>query len=216
MRRLTRAAGRWAGALALACAAGCVGRPLLDNPIFVQAEPTGPCPNPVFLALGPPDYAVVFEKTLDVLDDYFEIMLASRYDGTIRTYPKVAPGLEQPWKPGSPDGAERLLATLQSIRYRCEVTIQPADPQAGHPQGGYLVQVVVFKELEDVPRPIRATAGSAAFRSDNTVERQFEVVDPSVIEGNWIPLGRETNLEQAILKRINCMIQECTSGSPGG
>jgi hypothetical protein len=206
MRRLIQGAGWWAVAAALAGGAGCAGRPLLDNPIFVRPEPAGPCPNPVFLALGPPDYAVVFEKVLDALDDYFEIAYANRYDGTIRTHPLIAPGLEQPWKPGSPDGAERLLATLQSIRYRGDVTIQPAE------RGGYLVQVVVYKELEDVPRPIRATAGDAAFRSDNTVDRQFEVVDPSVVEGNWIPLGREVYLEQAILQRITQKIKACAGG----
>src|SRR5690349_11718563 len=173
MRRLWRATVGAVGALAPGGAAGCAGRPPLDHPVLVRPDPNAQCANPVYLSLGPPDYAAVFEAVLDVLDDYFEIAYANRYDGTIRTHPKVAPGLEQPWKPGSPDGAERLLATLQSIRYRCDVTIQPGE------QGGYLVQVVVFKELEDVPRPIRATAGAAAFRSDNSVERQFEVVDPS-------------------------------------
>ncbi len=202
MRRLFRAAGWAGGALALWGAAGCAGRPLLDNPLFVRPDAGPPCANPVYLALGPPDYATVFETVLDVLDDNFEIAYANRYDGTIRTHPKVAPGLEQPWKPGSPDGAERLLATLQTIRYRCDVTIQPGDPQAGPAPAGYLVHVVVYKELEDLKQPIRATGGGAAFRSDNTVERQYEVVDPSVVESNWIPLGREVNLEQVLLQRI--------------
>ena len=209
MRRILRTAAVAACALALGGAGGCAGRPLMDNPVFVRPDPAVNCPNPVFLALGPPDYAVVFEKVLDVLDDYFEIAYANRYDGTIRTHPKIAPGLDQPWKPGSPDGAERFLATLQTIRYRCDVTIQPGDPQPGAQQPGYLVQVIVYKELEDLPRPIRATAGAAAFRSDNTVDRQFEVVDPSVIEGNWIPKGRELCLEQEILKRIMKNVKTC-------
>jgi hypothetical protein len=208
MRRLWRATVWAVGAVALGGAVGCAGRPLLDNPVLVRPDPNAQCANPVYLSLGPPDYAAVFEAVLDVLDDYFEIAYANRYDGTIRTHPKVAPGLEQPWKPGSPDGAERLLATLQSIRYRCDVTIQPGE------QGGYLVQVVVYKELEDVPRPIRATAGAASFRSDNSVERQFEVVDPSVVETNWIPLGRECHLEQVILQRITKKAQACARCAP--
>src|SRR5262249_26244958 len=118
------------------------------------------------------------------------------------THPRIAPGLEQPWKPGSPDGAERLLCTLQTIRYRCDVTIQPSDPPTGPGPGGYLVQVVVYKELEDLKQPIPATGGGAAIRSDNPVERQYEVVDPSVVESNWIPLGREVNIEQILLQRI--------------
>jgi hypothetical protein len=57
-----------------------------------------------------------------------------------------------------------------------------------------------------VARPIRSTAGAAAFRSDNTVERQFEVIDPAVFEKTWIPLGRDTCLENAIIQKIKkCM-----------
>jgi hypothetical protein len=211
MRRDILAAAAILGPLAL-FGAGCVGRPLMDNPVFVRADlPTGMCPNPTFMAGSPAVEGIIFETALGVVDDYFEIMEANRFARVIRTHPKIAPGLDQPWKTGSPDGAERLLATLQTIRYRCEVTILPVTADATRPSAptGYMIQVVVYKELEDLPRPIKATAGAAAFRSDNTVDRQFEVVDPAVIEGNWIPKGRETNLEQEILKRINRELEKC-------
>jgi hypothetical protein len=212
MRRKTLAAalfGPWA-----VLAGGCAGRPFLDNPVFVRAElPPGPCPNPVMLAGGPPQYAAVFETVLNVVDDYFEILDANRWSGVIKTHPKIAPGLDQIWKAGSPDGAERLLATVQTIRYRGEVTIQPVAPDANQPAvpGGYLVQVIVYKELEDLARPIKATAGAAAFNSDNTVDRSFEVVEPAVFESNWIPKGREPYLEQEILKRINRDLRKCVT-----
>jgi hypothetical protein len=211
MRRDILAAVAVFGPLAM-LAGGCAGRPLMENPVFVRADlPAGPCPNPVMLAGGPPQYAALFETVLNVVDDYFEIMEANRYSGVIRSHPKIAPGLDQIWKPGSPDGAERLLATIQTIRYRCEVTIQPVAADAGQPAapGGYLVQVVVLKELEDLARPIRATAGAAAFRSDNTVDREFEVVEPTVIDTSWIPKGREPYLEQEILKRIARDLNKC-------
>ncbi|HEY1375919.1 MAG TPA: hypothetical protein VGF55_03960 [Gemmataceae bacterium] len=222
MRRDILAAAVLLGPVAVFAAGGCAGRPLMDNPAFVPAAAVpGPCPNPVFLAGGPPEYGAVFEGVLSVVDDYFEIMDANRYAGVIRTHPKVAPGLGEPWKPGSPDGAERLLATLQSMRYRCDVTIQPITPDAADPRpgvvpagvGGYLVTVIVYKELEDVPRPIKATAGAAAFRSDNSVDRQFEVVDPSVVDTAWIPKGREVSLEQEILKRIMQQVKKCVPGA---
>jgi hypothetical protein len=93
-----------------------------------------------------------------------------------------------------------LEATLQTIRHRAEIDIEAAQ------DGGFFVSVVVYKELEDLSRPIRATAGAASFRSDNTVDRQFEVIDPAIFESNWIPLGRDTELEQAILQQIKkCM-----------
>ena len=85
---------------------------------------------------------------------------------------------------------------MQTIRHRAEISIDPAR------DGGYFVSVIVYKELEDLARPVRSTAGAASFRSDNTVERQFEVIDPTVFESNWIPLGRDACLEQVILQRL--------------
>jgi len=185
----------WGGALALLCG-GCMSGPLVDNPGRVPNVSSQPDGNPVYIPLGPLAYGLVFEKVYDVISEYFEIAYANRYDGRIETFPRIAPGVEQPWKPGSPDFAQRLLATLQSIRHRAIILIQPAD------NGGFFVDVKVFKELEDVPRPLRATAGSASFRSDNTLERQFEVVDATVVDSSWIPLGRDVKLEQVLVKRL--------------
>src|SRR6478736_3424099 len=66
MRPLWRATVGAVGALALGGAAGCAGRPLLDNPVLVRPDPNAQCANPVYLSLGPPDYAAVFEAVLDV------------------------------------------------------------------------------------------------------------------------------------------------------
>jgi hypothetical protein len=175
---------------------GCASGPLLDNPgiYFAGAAPT--IENPIYVPLGPPSYGQVFEKVLDVMSEYFEIADYHRYAGTIETFPQLAPGLEQPWKPGSPDLEQRLLATMQTIRHRARALIQPAD------NGGFFIQVTVLKELEDVPRPIRAIAGAAIFRSEPTVERQYEVIDATRYETNWIPLGRNIPLEQAILQKL--------------
>jgi hypothetical protein len=177
--------------------------PTLDNPTFIRPDPTITVENPVWvpsLGVDRDAYANVFEKTLDIIAGYFEIREANRYDGRITTYPRIAPGFEQFWKPGSPDAYQRLEATLQTIRHRADVLIDPA------PDGGFFIQVTVFKELEDLPRPTRATAGAAAFRSDNTLERQFEVIDLGVFESNWIPIGHDGELEQLILQRIKkCM-----------
>jgi hypothetical protein len=181
-------------------ACGCATGPLLDNPGILRPGPSSAIENPIYVPLGPQSYASVFEKTIDIIDEYFEIAYANRYDGTIRTFPRISPGLEQLWKAGSPDFDQRLEATLQTIRHRADVLISPAD------DGGYFVSVTVYKELEDLPKPVRQTAGAASFRSDNTVERQFEVIDPTVFESNWIPLGRDIPLEQEILQQIKkCM-----------
>jgi hypothetical protein len=188
--------GAWA-----ALASGCMTGPILENPSLIRPDPTIAVNNPVWIPPGPAAYGKVFEKVLDIVDDYFEISYASRYDGHILTFPRIAPGYEQFWKPGSPDGYERLWATLQTVRHRAEITIEPAS------DGGFFVHVIVYKELEDLERPSRATAGAAAFRSDNTLERQFEVIEPSLPDSkSWIPKGRDTALEQLILQRLKkCM-----------
>lgn len=198
---------RWlqiAGAgLASLLAGGCVASgPLLDNPVFVRLDPNCTVDNPIYVPFGnsPEAYARIFERTIDVLDDYFEVALTNRYDGRIETFPRVAPGYEQFWRVGNPGARNRLLATLQTIRNRAVVLIQPADG------GGYFINVTVFRELEDLPRPSRQTAGAATFFYPTTIERQYEVIDPTLYESTWIPMGRNCELEQLILQRIKkCM-----------
>ena len=106
--------------------------------------------------------------------------------------------LLQFFKPGNPDAYERLLATFQTYRHRAVVMIQPAQ------LGGFFIQVTVYKELEDLPRPVRATQGAAIFRADNNVERQYTVIDPTLFEANWIPRGRDLEVEQVLLRKLKC------------
>jgi hypothetical protein len=192
MRRLA-----WAACVAVAAAvAGCRTGPLLDNPMLQQPDPAVTVENPVYVPLGPPAYGALFEKVIDIVDDYFEIAEENRYAGRIVTFPRIAPGLERFFMPGSPDCEQRLLASFQTIRHFAVVLVQVAE------DGGFFIDVKVYKELEDLPRPVRATAGAAAFRSDNTVERVTEVIDDTVTESNWIPIGQDHRLEQVILQRI--------------
>lgn len=154
--------------------------------------------NPLFVPLGPDAYGMVFENTLRVLIEHgFEIMESNRYDGRIETVPRIATGFGfRSIYSGSPSSYERALACLQTYRHRVSVMIQPADG------GGYFIEVCVRKELEDLPRPIRDTAGGAIFRPENNVERQFEVIDPTVMHMNWIYKGRDEAYEQHILCRL--------------
>jgi hypothetical protein len=184
---------------ALALGAGCASGPLLDNPVFVSTGPVQDvAENPVYVPLGPASYGKVFDKVLSVLYDAgFEIFESNRYDGRIETFPRIAPGLGLWAKPGSPVIYERLLATLQTYRHRASVLIQPAE------NGGFFIYVTVRKELEDLPRPTTAVAGAAIFRTENTLQRQYEVIDAAVFEAPlWIPKGRDCDLEQVILQRI--------------
>jgi hypothetical protein len=184
--------------------AGCATTPPLDNPYQVQPGSIagGSTPTPAEGQPTPDGYAEVYDRVLDALDDYFVIKPASRYSGVIETYPRVAPGWEQPWKASTPDARERLLATFQSMRQYAVVRIWAGD------QGGYKVFVEVFKELEDIPNPI-GSRSSPAFRDAATADRRGDIlgVTATRLPGeSWIPAGpsphRDYAFEQVILKKI--------------
>ena len=188
----------------LAVLTGCATGALLDDPHSVNFDPLPQSQavipgNQVYIPLRSDSegYERVFETVIQVLISHgFDIAESNRYDGRIFSKPRVAPGIEQPFKAGSPDLYERILDTLQSYRHRAVAKIEPAS------NGGFFVKVTVFRELEDLPRPTRATAG-AVFRNYITVERQFTVIDPTVFESNWIPRGRDMGIEQAILTSLS-------------
>jgi hypothetical protein len=182
--------------LAIAIAvAGCAGTEL--TPIVPAGTPYVDDTNPVYIPLGRDLYGPVFENVLTVLGDYgFRIEQANRYDGRIETVPRVAPGLLLFLKPGSPDCYERALATAQSYRHRVAVQIHPAA------QGGYFIEVIARKELEDAPRPIRSAIGSAIFSITTPLDRELEVVDPNRPDFGWIYKGRDAALEQEIIRRM--------------
>lgn len=192
----------WLGWAAVVGLGGCATAPPADNPTPVRAAARDDCENPVLVSPGQPtalSYREVFEKCIDVVDDYFEVVSANPYAGQIVTAPRIAPGYEQVWKGGNPDPRERLLATFQTIRQTAVVTIKTGE------RGGYLVEVVVEKELEDLARPSRQTVG-AVFQEAPTVDRQLEVVPAAGIAPatgtSWFRVGRDFALEQQLLRRI--------------
>ncbi len=164
-----------------------------SNPLWI---PLGSSNQP---ELNPVIYGKIFESTLHVLSDYgFDLDAANRYDGRIETKPRVSPGILQLPKPGSIDFYYRWQSTLQSYRHRVSIQILPADPV----QGGFFVEVIARRELEDLPRPSQATVGGAIFRTEPTAERQFEVIDQNTADLMWIFKGRDLGLEQELLRRI--------------
>jgi hypothetical protein len=184
---------------AAAGAAGCLSAPPVDNPVLVRHNADG-FENPILVSPGQPtpsSYREVFEKCVDVLDDYFALLPPNAYDGRITTQPRIAPGYEQFWKIGNPDPRQRLFATLQTVRQTATIEIRAGD------RGGYLVYVVVERELEDLPRPTRSLVGNATFQEQQTVDRTVEVITPeTVTAGGWFKIGRDYALEQEILSRI--------------
>jgi hypothetical protein len=192
----------WLATGLVAVAGGCASVPPLDNPLLVRAR-VADTPGAAADPTGRPgcaSYDDVYERVLDALDDEFEIVPGSRYSREIRTVPRTAPGYEQPWKPGSPDPAERWAATFQSVRHFAVARIHEAE-------GGYRVTVEVFKELETVGMPMYALGGQAAFRSAPVADRTFDTpVSPGTAERQWTPAGpaphRDFAFEQKILRKV--------------
>lgn len=199
-------------ALALLLALGCQNlSPVIEAPsVPVPSISAAPCQdqNPVFIPLPKHEYGRVMEALLTVLHDYgFEVAEANRYSGHIEAVPRIAPGLILFLKPGSPEIFDRLLCTTQTYRHRVTIVIQPADPQ-GAEHGGYFVEFVVRKELETIAKPIKSTIGMAAFRNEQTVERQTEVIDASIFDPAWIYRGREAPLEQELIRRFQAALSK--------
>ncbi len=198
---------------ASALAVGCASVPPLDNPVLVR--PSTADENPIIVAPGTPtraSYADVYERVLNVLDDDFDLRPSTRYSGLIETFPKIAPGFEQPWKPGSPDHRERLLATTQSMRYTAKVQITDGE------RGGYRIYVEVQKEVEDLPAPAgvggtNSPGALASFRETPSVDRRPELIIASVTtDRHWVPAGRDFAYEQKILKKIQRACSGCGNG----
>ena len=147
------------------------------------------------------DRDLVFETVLDVLDDYFkvdeEVPVRLEGDvlveGRIETFPRSGSTVLEPWGRDAVNFYERLEGTLQSIRRRAVVRVIPAE-------GGFLVDVVVTKELEDVLRPEAGSASRAAnLRNDNSLRRYVDPVTGTQPTLGWILLGRDVALEQKLL-----------------
>jgi hypothetical protein len=170
---------------------------------LISSEPV--YANPVLVPITDPQCA--WETVVDVVDDYFRIQHeepvrqigGTLTEGRIDTFPEVSPTVFEPWRRDTAGEFQRVENTLQTMRRWAVVRVLPTE-------GGYSVDVAVFKELEDLPRPEHASAGSATFRYDNSFTR---VVNPKTGEENsrcWIPQGRDPLLEQRILGHLiyNC------------
>jgi len=161
--------------------------PRLENPLFVPVA----------------DSEFVWSQIVDTIDNYFKIKREDRVrlvgnvplEGHIETYPVEGSTILEPWRKDSTRGAEKLHATLQSVRRYAFVRVIPAD-------GGYLLEVAVHKQLEDVVQPEHATVGRTAVRHDGSLVRneQSALVAPSTLD--WISIGRDVSLEQQILGEI--------------
>lgn len=158
-------------------------------------------PNPMPIPAVPDDF--LQQQIVDSVDDYFEVhseqLVQNRpsaiLEGRVTTNYQVGSSIFEPWRKDSTEGFERLQSTLQSIRRRCVVFIRP--------QGrGYSVELVVQKELEDTDRSQSPGEAVGVSRHDGTLLQGEDRLDDNPVTVGWIPLGRDSGLEQRILQDI--------------
>ena len=158
-------------------------------------------PNPV--ELPPVSDKFVWMQVVDAVDDYFRISREQPVqnsnglvlDGRLETAYRPGSSILEPWRKDSTPGFERLQSTFQSIRRKATVIVRPRG-------AAYVLEVIVQKELEDTDRTQYATETTATRRHDGTLLRQDNSYDDGPETLGWIPLGRDSSLEQAILRDI--------------
>lgn len=158
-------------------------------------------PNPLELPPVADDF--LWLQVVDTLDDYFRIarqqpVVNSRglvLEGKIETSYKIGGSICQPWQKDTTTGFERLQSTLQTIRRRAIVTVRPVT-------SGYSVEVIVQKDLEDTDRTQHATESIIGAQKGEARTNRADTFGESPQTLGWIPLGRDTSLEQAILNDI--------------
>ena len=176
---------------------GCIG----DIHLPYQSVPVA-YDNPVSIPIA--NYQLVWDGVEDIVKQNFRIerdvpvhlIGDTLYPGRIDTFPMPGATYLEPWYHDSANDYERLESTLQSIRRYAVVKVIPAQ------NGGFWVDVAVFKELENLRQPEHATAGSATFRADASQASPIKPDKTPSVNQSWIPQGRDTAAEQRIIGQI--------------
>ncbi|MDR2644192.1 MAG: hypothetical protein LBC74_15530 [Planctomycetaceae bacterium] len=155
------------------------------------------------LAIPSCDHEFLWEVLADAFNSHFDTereMPIRLYDnvlteGRLDGKPKIGASLFEPWHSDSVGCMERFDCTLQTIRRRAILRVIPQ-------VGGYQVEVFVYKELEDNPRPLRSPVSTANIRFKDDVDVFTGRVDIDHDVAGWIMIGRDVAMEQRLLKEI--------------
>jgi hypothetical protein len=166
---------------------------------------TGPA-NPILVPVV--DEELAWDQIVDVVTDYFTVAREQQArrggeawsEGRIETAPLTGATWLEPQRHDSVGNFNRWESTFQTIRRRATVRVMPD-------AAGFLVEVIVEKELEDLPAPEGATAGSYVFRTDTSLPtRRREEVSRLHSSPRWLQLGRDPELEQRMLADIHARL----------
>ena len=160
-----------------------------------------PVPNPLIVPLV--DRWFLMDEISDEIDDYFRVLREERIrsvdgvmtEGWIETHPRIGSTVLEPWHHDSTRGYEKIHAALQTVRRYAKVRVIPTSDS-------YTIDVQVFKELEDNPRPLNSPVSGKMLRTDNALDADLPERWTSPYSEGWIAMGRDVSLEQRILRNI--------------
>ncbi len=159
-------------------------------------------PNPIYVRSNNAD--ATWESLASELTKYFPIQNEQRVEqvagvlteGRFETPWQVGATVLEPWRNDSVGPFNRWQSVFQTVRRKAIVRVIPA-------AGGYEIGVRVEKQLEDLPRPERASAGAAAYRNTSAMPTdRLNPIDPILTTDQWISIGRDEPLEQEMLRRF--------------
>jgi hypothetical protein len=173
--------------------------------------PAGPEPlpgiaNPIIVPVT--DDQLAWDQIVDVVSGYFRVTREQQArrsgetwsEGRIETQTQSGATVLEPQRGDSVGWFNRWESTFQSIRRTAVVRVIP-DPN------GYRVEVVVQKELEDLPQPQGSLIGAATLRHESSLPSHR--IDDGTRLGKtsrWVPLGRDPALEQRMLADIHARL----------
>jgi len=200
----------WTLILSTVTLVGCGRLPLLHHdppplPVFLD--------NPLLMPTTNSDF--LWDQLADAIDDFFPIDREDRVktiggnvtEGRLETFYITGATYLEPWRGDSAPGYERLQSTFQSIRRRASARVTPG-------QGGYFVEIIVTKELEDLYQPEQATVGGSTLRHDGSVVRTEVRPGSGPATLGWISLGRDIQLEQRLLSDIYARVAGALPAAP--
>ncbi len=160
-----------------------------------------PVSNPSHI--GTVDADFLWRQIVDAVDDYFRIDQeepvrrndSNWLEGRLTTFPEVSGTSFEPWRGDTARGFERLQSTIQTIRRTVTIRVLPEET-------GYLIDIRVLKEQEDVDQSQFATAGAAAQRHDGGIVRNENQLRRSPATLGWYEIGRDRELEQRLMESI--------------
>ncbi|MCL2005388.1 MAG: hypothetical protein FWG73_04405 [Planctomycetaceae bacterium] len=158
-------------------------------------------PNPIFVENY--DHDFLWSIVTDVLDNHFDIEreLPIRLfdnvltEGYVETKPKIGASLAEPWHADSVGFRERFDCTLQTVRRRAELHVVPAS-------NGYSIEIKVFKELENNPKPLHSASNASSLRFRESVDEFSEQADVDPSSSSWFIIERDIALESRLLAEI--------------